>query len=73
MTKKVKKHTVFEKIRDFLQKPKVERAIKTFIEVFSSYIALNIMTVDLTSKTAIYGLIAGAIGSAISMALNIKK
>lgn len=60
------------KLLILLKKPKVERAIKTFIEVFSSYIAVNIMTVDLTSKTALYGLIAGAIGSAISVVLNIK-
>lgn len=57
----------------FLKKPKVERAIKTFIEVFSSYVAVNIMTVDLTNKTALYGLIAGAIGSALSVVLNIKN
>lgn len=56
----------------FLKKPRVERAIKTFVEVFSSYIAVNIMMVDLTNKTAIYGLIAGAIGSSISVVLNIK-
>lgn len=60
------------KLIRFLKKPKVERAIKTFIEVFSSYIAVNVMTVDLTNKTALYGLIAGAIGSAISVVLNIK-
>lgn len=60
------------KLLILLKKPKVERAIKTFIEVFSSYIAVNIMTVDLTSKTALYGLIAGAIGSAISVVFNIK-
>lgn len=61
------------KLKKFLKKPKVERAIKTFTEVFTSYIAVNIMTVDITNKTAIYGLIAGAIGSAISVVLNIKK
>lgn len=57
----------------FLKKSKVERAIKTFIEVFSSYIAVNIMTVDLNNKTALYALIAGAIGSAISVVLNFKQ
>ena len=61
------------KFMKIIKKPKVERALKTFIEVFSSYIAVNIMTVDLTNKTALYGLIAGAIGSAISVVLNIKK
>ena len=56
----------------FLKKPKVERAIKTFIEAFSSYIAVKIVTVDVTDKTALYGLIAGAIGSAISVILNVR-
>lgn len=62
-----------KKIKKILRKPKVERALKTFIEVFSSYIAVNVMTVDLGDKTALYALIAGAIGSAISVMLNIKK
>lgn len=57
----------------FLKKSKVERAIKTFIEVFSSYVAVNIMTVDLNNKTALYALIAGAIGSAFSVVLNFKQ
>lgn len=62
-----------KKIIKYLKKPKVERAIKTFIEVFSSFIAVNIMTIDLNSKTAVYGLIAGAIGSALSVVFNIRK
>lgn len=61
-----------KKILKMLKKTKVERALKTFIEVFSSYIAVNVMTVDLSSKTAIMGLIAGAIGSAISVLINYK-
>ncbi len=62
-----------KKIIKFLKKDKVERVIKTFIEVFASFIAVNIMTIDLNSKTAIYGLIAGAVGSALSVVFNIKK
>ena len=60
-------------MKNILKNQKTERAIKTFIETFASYIAVNIMLVDISSKTAIYGLIAGAIGSAISVLLNIKK
>lgn len=52
---------------------KYERQIKTFIEAFASYVAINILTTDISSKTAIYGLIAGAIGSAISIVINYKK
>lgn len=62
-----------KKIIEFMKKPKVERAIKTFLEAFCSFIAVNIMVTDLSSKTAIYGLLAGAFGSAMSLAINIKK
>ena len=62
-----------KRIKRFLKQDKVERAIKTFIEAFGAYVAVNVMTVDFSNKTAIYGLIAGAIGSAISVVLNIKQ
>lgn len=52
---------------------KYERQIKTFVEAFASYIAVNAMVTDFTNKTALYGLIAGAIGSAISVVFNFKK
>lgn len=58
-------------MKNFIKK--YERQIKTFIEAFTSYIAINILTTDISSKTAVYGLIAGAIGSAISILMNIKK
>lgn len=61
------------KFKKFIKKTQVERAIKTFIEVCSSYIAVNIATVDITSKTALYSLIAGGIGSALSVIININK
>lgn len=50
-----------------------ERYIKTFIEAFGSYIAVNALVTDFTSKSALYGLIAGAIGSAISVIFNYSK
>ena len=52
---------------------KYERQIKTFIEVFFSYIAINIISTDITNKTALYALLAGAIGSAISGVINFRK
>lgn len=64
---------IINRFKKIIKKPTVERSVKTFIEVFSSYIAVNIMTIDLTNKVAIEGLIAGAIGSAISVVLNIRK
>ena len=64
---------LIEKLKKFIKKPTVERAIKTFIETFCSYVAVNILATDLNSKTAIYGLLAGAIGSAFSVAINCRK
>ena len=60
-------------MKKLIKKPKVERALKTFIEAFCSYIAINVMTTNLNSKTGIYGLIAGALGSAFSILLNLKE
>lgn len=51
-----------------------ERAFKTFIEAFCSYIAINIATTDFNSGTAIKGLLIGAVASALSLVINsIKK
>lgn len=58
-------------MKNFIKK--YERQIKTFFEAFASYIAINIMTSDLNSKSAVYGLIAGAIGSALSVLMNIDR
>lgn len=55
-------------MKKFIQK--YERPLKTFVEGFLSYIALNIATADMTSKAAIKALIVGAIASAISLAIN---
>lgn len=58
------------KIIKFIKKEKTERAIKTFVEAFASYIAINIATADLSSVGALKGLIMGAIASAISILIN---
>lgn len=60
------------KILKLLKKEKVERAVKSFIEAFFSYIAVNIAATNLTSKSAIYALISGAVASAISVAINFR-
>ena len=58
-------------MKNFIKK--YERQIKTFIEAFASYVAINVINTDISNKTAIYGLLAGAIGSAISILINYKK
>lgn len=57
-----------KEIKNFIKKH--ERCIKTFFEGLFSYLALNIMTTDFGSKTAIEGLIVGAIASALSIVIN---
>lgn len=59
---------IIEKIKIFVQKN--ERWIKTFFEGFIGYLALNIGNTDFSSKTALEGLILGAIASALSVVIN---
>lgn len=49
---------------------KYERPLKTFVEAFASYIAVNVAVTDFTSETALQGLIVGALASAISILIN---
>lgn len=51
---------------------KNERYIKTFVEAFASYIALNIVTSDFTSWDTIKAIFVGALASALSVLLNMK-
>lgn len=55
-------------MKEFFRKN--ERILKTFIEGFVSYLAINIATTDFSSTTALKGLIVGAIASAISVVIN---
>ena len=57
-----------KKIKEFIRKN--ERWIKTFFEGLFGYLALNIATTDFSSKTAIEGLLVGAVASAISVLIN---
>jgi len=59
-----------KKLKEFIKKNKVERAIKTFIEAFASYVAINVMASDFNSTEAVKGLIVGGLASAISVLLN---
>lgn len=58
-------------MKEFIKKN--ERYIKTFIEAIASFIAVNIITADLTNKEALKGLIIGAVASAISVVVNFER
>ena len=57
-------------MKKLFSKNKIERIVKTFFEAFLSYIAVNLVSTNFTSKSAIYALFAGALGSALSVILN---
>ena len=54
---------------NFLKKPYVKRALRTFLQTAVGYIAVNIAATDLTVKSAVLGLAV----SAISAGLGILK
>lgn len=58
-------------IKKFIKKN--ERYVKTFIEAFASYIAVNVLILDLSTQSAWCALFAGAIASALSVLFNYKK
>ncbi len=60
-----------EKLKSYFTK--YERYVKTFIEAFASYIAVNVFILDLSSMHAWEALLAGAVGSAISVVFNYKN
>lgn len=62
-----------KKIKELLKNDKTERALKTFIEAFASYIAVNIICTDLSSIDGVKAIIVGALASAISVAINSLK
>ena len=57
-------------MKKLFSKKKIERIVKTFFEAFFSYLAVNIASSNFSSKSGLYSLIAGAIGSALCVLLN---
>ena len=58
-------------MKQFIKKN--ERYIKTFIVAVASFIAVDVITADLTNEEAIKGLIIGAVASAISVVVNMPR
>ena len=57
-------------MKKLFSKKKIERIVKTFFEAFFSYLAVNIVSTNFSSKTGWYSLLAGGIGSALCVLLN---
>ena len=58
---------------NFLKKPYVKRALRTFLQTAVGYIAVNIAAIDLTVKSAVLGLCISAISAGMAAVMNLKE
>ena len=58
---------------NFLKKPYVKRALRTFLQTAVGYIAVNIAAIDLTVKSAVLGLAVSAISAGLAAVMNLKE
>lgn len=60
-------------MKEFLSKEPVKRAIRTFIQAAAGFIAVNVVTLDLTAENAVKGLVISAIAAGIAAAMNQER
>ena len=60
-------------MKEFLKKEPVKRAIRTFIQAAASFVAVNVVTLDLSAGEAVKGLIISAIAAGIAAAMNMER
>ena len=60
-------------MKELLSKEPVRRAIRTFVQAAAGYVAVNLVTMDLTTTNAVKGLIVSAIAAGIAAAMNIER
>ena len=60
-------------MKELLSKEPIRRAIRTFIQAAAGFVAVNVVTLDITAENAIKGLIISAIAAGIAAAMNIEK
>lgn len=51
----------------------LKRAIRTFIQTAVGYIAVNVVTVDFTVKSAVVGLAVSAASAGVAAVMNLKE
>ena len=56
-----------------LKKEWLRRAVRTFIQTAAGYISVNIVTTDLTVKSAVLGLAVSAISAGIAAMMNLEN
>ena len=58
---------------NFLKKPYVKRALRTFLQTTVGYIVVNIAATDLTVKSAVLGLCISAVSAGMAAVMNLKE
>ena len=58
---------------NFLKKPYVKRALRTFLQTAVGHIAVNIAAIDLTVKSAVLGLAVSAVSAGLAAVMNLKE
>ena len=56
-----------------IKKEWLRRAVRTFIQTAAGYISVNIVTTDLTVKSAVLGLAVSAISAGIAAMMNLEN
>lgn len=56
-----------------IRKEWLRRAVRTFIQTAAGYISVNIVTTDLTVKSAVLGLAVSAVSAGIAAMMNLEN
>lgn len=51
----------------------VKRAVRTFIQTAVSYIAVNVVTVDFSVKSAVVGFVVSTAAAGMAAVMNLKE
>ena len=56
-----------------IKKEWLRRAVRTFIQTAAGYINVNIVTTDLTVKSAVLGLAVSAVSAGVAAIMNLEN
>lgn len=56
-----------------IKKEWLRRAVRTFIQTAAGYISVNIVTTDLTVKSAVLGLAVSAVSAGVAAMMNLEN
>lgn len=56
-----------------IKKEWLRRAVRTFIQTAAGYISVNIVTTDMTVKSAVLGLAVSAVSAGVAAIMNLEN